>query len=86
MTAAEFEEQAIGIHEVDVCSPIRQRRLAEPNDEAFLTLVQFTVKNVAVILNLAPQKPFFVEMLSELDQFKYPLYFSSTGFTYATPT
>lgn len=39
---------------------------------------------MAVVLNLTKEKPFYIDMLAGLDQFKFPLYFSSSGFVYVT--
>ena len=47
-----------------------------------MELVQFTALNNATVLNLTTEKPFVVELMRELDQFRYPLYFSSCGFIY----
>ena len=37
-----------------------------------------------MVLNLTDKKPFFIEVLSDVDQFKHPMYFSFTGFRYDT--
>lgn len=49
-----------------------------------MQLVQFTTLNNAVIFNLTDQKPYIVDSMRDIDQFIYPLYFSSSGFVYST--
>ena len=83
MTAEEFEENGIRIHEINESSTVRQRKIAEVHDQ-YMDLVQFTAANTAIVMNLTNEKPYVIEMCHEIDQFKYPLYFSSCGFVYHT--
>ena len=51
LTAKEYEESLIGIHEIPEYSTIRSRKITEQHDEC-LELVQFTALNNATVLNL----------------------------------
>ena len=49
-----------------------------------MDLVQITSFNNAIILNLTDTRPYVVDIMGEIDQFRFPHYFSSTGFNYTT--
>ena len=45
-----------------------------------------TIKNDAIVLDLSEHKPYVVEMLPNINMFRYPLYFATSGFVFSTPT
>lgn len=66
MSAEEFEESGVRIHEIGEQSAIRLKKIAEAHDD-LLDLVQFSACNTAIVVNLTAQKPFIVEMCHDLD-------------------
>lgn len=81
MSADDFEENGVMINEISDHSMIRLKKIAESHDHC-MDLVQFTANNSAIVFNLTDERPYIVDICHDLDQFKYPLYFSSSGFNY----
>lgn len=83
MSALSFAENRIYINEIPESSMIRKQFYSGQEEENKL-MVQFTIGSNALIINLTELKPYCIDTLMQIDQFKNPLFFASSGYVYIT--
>ena len=80
LDAEEFEYQGIGINEISESSMLRKKLI--PEEDGYARLVQFTVGRNAQVFNLTDKLPKITDDMWNMNEFKNPHFFASSGFVY----